>query len=54
MDAFFLQAAVSGIIGGVITGGVALAAIKVHVHYLRRDVDHAHKRIDNIERLQHG
>jgi hypothetical protein len=37
----------------ILTGGASFigswAAFKVHIHYLRRDVDHAHHRIDNLE-----
>ena len=39
----------------VITGGAsfvgAWAAQRVHMHYLRRDVDWAHKRIDRLEEI---
>ena len=35
----FIQAAISGIVGGVFTGIAAWAAIKVEVRWLRRDVD---------------
>lgn len=42
----------------VITGGAsfigAWAAQRVHMHYLRRDVDWAHKRIDRLEEIHRG
>ncbi len=37
---------VSGLVGGVVTGIAAFAAIRVELKFLRRDVDHAHARID--------
>lgn len=40
---------ISGLVGGVITGVAAFAAIRVELRYLRRDTDWAHKRIDRIE-----
>ena len=46
-----VEAVVSGLIGGIVTGGVALTAIKVHVFYLRRDVDAAHASIKDLYRL---
>lgn len=36
-------------IGGVITGGAAWAAIKVHIAWLRADIERAHKRLDILE-----
>lgn len=46
MESVLVQAIVSGVIGGVITGVAAWAAMRVEIKYLRRDVDHAHKRLD--------
>ncbi len=45
-----VYAVISGVVGGSITGIAAFAAIRVEMKYLRRDVDHAHKRIDALER----
>lgn len=45
-----LASVVSGVVGGVITGVAAFAAIRVELKYLRRDVDYAHARLDNVER----
>lgn len=39
----------SGLAGGVVTGVASFTAIRVHLFYLRRDVDHAHARIHEIE-----
>lgn len=30
------------------------AALRTHMHYLRRDVDWAHKRIDRLEEIHRG
>lgn len=49
MDAItsqLLTSIISGLIGGIITGIAAFSAIKVELRYLRRDIDHAHTRID--------
>ncbi len=50
MDPFFLDF-LRSIIGGVITGASAWMAIRVHIAWLRADIDRAHKRIDLIDRL---
>lgn len=39
---------ISGLVGGVITGAAAFAAIRVEIKFLRRDVDHAHARLDDL------
>lgn len=39
MEQAIVQAVVSGLVGGIFTGAAAFAAIRVHLHYLRRDVD---------------
>ena len=43
-----LTSIVSGLVGGFITGIAAFSAIKVEMRYLRRDVDYAHARIDEV------
>lgn len=48
MEPSLIYSIVSGIVGGVITGASAFAAIRVELRYLRRDVDHAHRRIDKL------
>ena len=51
METFFIQiltSIVSAIIGGVITGVAAFSAIRVEMKYLRRDIDHAHARMDEF------
>lgn len=45
-----IQAIVSGLFGGLITGLVSITAIRIHVGYLRRDVDAAHERCERLER----
>jgi len=47
-----LSAVISGLVGGTVTGIAAFAAIRVEIKYLRRDVDHAHARLDRIERFK--
>lgn len=49
MDAGFLHSLIHELIGGAITYAAAFAAIRVHLYYLRRDVDRAHKRLDKLE-----
>lgn len=49
MEPSLIYSIVSGVIGGVITGVSAVAVIRVELRYLRRDVDHAHKRLDKVE-----
>ena len=39
---------VGGVIMGVFAGGAMAATFRVELKFLRRDVDHAHKRLDNI------
>ncbi|HEY8085333.1 MAG TPA: hypothetical protein VIE69_06995 [Methylophilaceae bacterium] len=36
---------------GIVTFIANWAAMRVHLQYLRRDVDHAHERIDRLERV---
>lgn len=48
LGAQLLAAAISGVVGGTITGIAAFAAIRVELRYLRRDVDLAHRRIDEL------
>ena len=48
MEVTFLNIIVSSVVTGAITGIAAFAAIRVEMKFLRRDVDHAHKRIDKI------
>jgi hypothetical protein len=40
MEAEFIRAIISGVVGGVFTGVAAWAAIRVEIKYLRRDVDY--------------
>lgn len=40
---------VAGLAGGVITGIAAVAAIRVEIRWLRRDIDRAHKRLDKLD-----
>lgn len=50
MDALVSQlitSVVSGLVGGIVTGIAAFAAIRVELKYLRRDVDAAHRRLDD-------
>ena len=44
-----IQAVVAGLVGGVITGSAAFAAIRVELRYLRRDVDDHHTRLRALE-----
>jgi hypothetical protein len=45
----FLPHLMSAVVGGAVTGIASFAAIRVHLYYLRRDINHAHTRIDNLE-----
>lgn len=48
MEATFLNIIISSVVTGLITGVASFAAIRVEMKFLRRDVDHAHKRLDRI------
>lgn len=51
VELFFQQAVVSvvsGLVGGLITGVAAFAAIRVEMRWMRRDIDHAHERINQL------
>ena len=39
------------LIAGLASFVGSYSAVRVHVYYLRRDVDHAHKRIDEVEKV---
>lgn len=45
MESAIIQAVVTGIIGGTVTGIAAWAAFRVEIKYLRRDVDYLLKKI---------
>ena len=40
------------IISGIVNGAVTWGVVRTEMKYLRRDVDHAHKRIDDYELLE--
>jgi hypothetical protein len=44
MFPMLLQAVIGGAVAGVVFG----ATVRVELKYLRRDVDHAHRRLDQI------
>lgn len=44
----FLQAAALGIVAGIFSAGTVWGILGTELKYLRRDVDHAHKRLDKI------
>jgi len=46
-----LNPMISGIISGLFTAGVVWGVLKTEMKYLRRDVDHAHKRLDSCNGL---
>lgn len=51
----FLQSALIGGIAGVFSAGTVWGMLRTELKYLRRDVDHAHKRLDRLtEGVQHG
>lgn len=55
MDAMVTQlitSVVSGLVGGIVTGIAAFAAIRVELKYLRRDVDAAHRRLDDARYIR--
>lgn len=49
MTGVILQTVVSAVIGGLVTGVASFAAIRVHLHYLRRDVDNHDTRLTRLE-----
>lgn len=48
MEVTIVNVIISSVVTGLITGVASFAAIRVELKFLRRDVDHAHKRIDKI------
>lgn len=42
-----IQSIVVGVITGMFSAGAVWGVLKTELKYLRRDVDHAHKRIDH-------
>lgn len=53
MEGALVQAVVTGVVGGTLTGAAAWAAIRIELKWLRRDVDEAiqvgrsaHRRLD--------
>lgn len=54
IETTIVQQVIAGVIGGVATGIAALSVFRVEIKYLRRDVDHAHKRLDRIDYIKKG
>lgn len=48
MSETFLLVIVSAALNGAVVWGV----VRTEMKYLRRDIDHAHKRLDNLERRE--
>ena len=48
-----LSPMISGVISGLFTAGVVWGVLKTELKYLRRDVDHAHRRLDSSDGLFH-
>ncbi len=46
----FLIIIIRAALGGIITGTAAWWAIRVHIAWLRADIDRAHTRLDKIEK----
>lgn len=44
------QAAVVSLLSGGLTGGITVAALRVHVIYLREGLTNAHHRIDQLDK----
>lgn len=44
-----MESLIVAVLTGAFSFAGSWAAIKVHLFYLRRDIDHAHKRIDQLE-----
>lgn len=42
------NAVIAGLVGGVVTGAAAFAAIRVELRWLRRDIDLAHDLIKEL------
>jgi len=49
-----IPAVVSGLIGGVVTGAMLLAGLRVHVRWLHAEIQNLHHRITQHERAYHG
>ncbi len=47
----WLSSVAVGVLSAYVSVRVALAVGRVEMKYLRRDVDHAHRRVDQIERI---
>jgi len=43
-----IEVLVSSILTGLVTGAAAWGAIRIELKYHRRDIDHAHRRIDDM------
>ncbi len=39
----------SGVAGGIVTGAMSFAAIRVELRYMRRDLDDLHNRLRKLE-----
>lgn len=50
----WVQAIVTGTITGLFSAGAVWGALKIELKYLRRDTDHAHKRLDDHEVILHN
>lgn len=42
------------IASALVNGAVVLAVLRTELKYHRRDIDHAHKRLDRLEGVTHG
>lgn len=45
-----ISATITGLVTGAVAGAVAWSAIRVEIHYLRRDVDRLFSLVRDIER----
>jgi hypothetical protein len=43
---------IGGVVMGIFAGGAMIATVRVEMKFLRRDVDHAHRRIDDMQKVQ--
>ena len=48
MEAVLLQAIITALVTGTVSGLVTYGVMKTELKYLRRDVDHAHARITKL------
>lgn len=44
-----VQTVAASLLSGIATGGLTVVALRVHIEYLRKEMDKAHHRIDKLD-----